>query len=68
MLLISWYKESRVVVGVMPERSYACDFNVEFKLVSKDPGLPVLTHIIHFVARNLCLSGKLYIVYSTPFW
>lgn len=57
MLLISWYKESRVVVGVMPERSYACDFNVEFKLVSKDPGFPVLTHIIH------CCSEK-----SVPQW
>lgn len=32
----------------MPERSYACDVNVEFKLISKDPGFPVLAQIFSY--------------------
>lgn len=36
----------------MPRRSYACDFNVKFKLISKDPGFLILAQIIP------CCGGK----------
>ena len=42
----------------MPERSYACDVNVEFKLISKDPGFPVLAQIFSY-----CRGKK-----SVPQW
>lgn len=54
------------MVGVMPERSYACNFNVEFKVISKVPGFAVLVQTIHHCKKqNLYLSGKLSTVQNT---